>query len=69
VTDASGHPLACEAMIEALRGAIAAGSVPADKQAAAAEFQTKAVERCNADDDAHADAFSAQGLALASSTR
>lgn len=29
-----------------------------------ADFQSKGTERCNADDDAHADAFFAQGLAL-----
>jgi hypothetical protein len=69
VSDQSGHPLACEAMIEALRSAIDAGKVPADKRPAAADFRAKAVERCNADDDAQADAFAAQGLALASATR
>ena len=33
---------------------------------AADDFLSKATERCNADDDMHADEFSAQGLALAS---
>jgi hypothetical protein len=69
VSDQSGHPLACEAMIEALRSAIDDGKVPADKKAAAADFRAEAVERCNADDDAQADAFAAQGLALASPDR
>ena len=32
--------------------------------AAATDFQQKATERCNADDDQRADAFSAQGLGL-----
>ncbi len=67
VSDGSGHPLACEDMVKALQGALDAGTIPADKKAAAADFQAKAIERCNADDDAHADAFSAQGLALAGS--
>jgi len=67
VTDASGRPLACETMIQALRSAIAAGAIPDDRKAEAEDFEAKSVERCNADDDAHADAFSAQGLALSGS--
>jgi hypothetical protein len=65
VTDANGHAIPCETMLKALRDVIAAGKVPADKAAAAGDFVTKATERCNADDDVHADEFSAQGLALA----
>lgn len=66
VTDAAGQPLPCEAMLASLRDGLAKPGLPATTQAAAADFQTKATERCNADDDAHADAFSAQGLALIS---
>lgn len=66
VTDESGHPLACEDMIKALRAAIDAGKVPSASTEAAQGFVTQAVERCNADDDANANNFSAQGLALAS---
>jgi hypothetical protein len=65
VTDANGHAIPCETMLKSLRDVIAAGKVAADKATAAADFVTKATERCNADDDIHADEFSAQGLALA----
>lgn len=66
VTDESGHPLACENLIKALRAAIEGGRIPDDESAAALTFVSKAVERCNADDDLNANRFSAQGLALAS---
>lgn len=59
VTDAGGHPLPCEAMLSELSTQLA---LKPDTNAAA--LQAKATERCNADDDAHADAFSAQALAL-----
>lgn len=65
VTDAGGHPIACEEMIKALRGALDGGRIAQANVTAASDFQSKAIERCNADDDAHADEFSAQGLALA----
>ncbi len=48
-----------------IRTALASGSLDATKQAAATDFQAKATERCNADDDTRADAFSAQALAIA----
>jgi hypothetical protein len=65
VTDANGHPIPCETMLKTLRDSIAAGKVAADKASTAADLVTKSTERCNADDDVHADEFSAQGLALA----
>ncbi len=65
VTDESGHPLACEIMLKIVQAALDGGKIPAAKVADAKGFQDKALERCNADDDAHADAFSAQALALA----
>jgi hypothetical protein len=65
VTDASGHAIACEEMIDALRAAIAGGKIAQADMAAADDFESKATERCNADDDMRADEFSAQGLALA----
>ena len=65
VTDSNGHPIPCETMLTEVRKALASGSLDASKQAAATDFQGKATERCNADDDAHADAFSAQALAIA----
>lgn len=66
VTDAAGQPLPCEAMLATLRDGLVNPGLPAKTQAAAADFQTKATERCNADDDARANAFSAQGLVLIS---
>lgn len=66
VTDDSGHPLPCEDMIKALRAAIDAGKISGTSKDAAQGFVVQAVERCNADDDANANTFSAQGLALAS---
>lgn len=60
VSDASGRALPCEDLIGQLRDAI--GTTP--PSAAVADLQSKALERCTADDDAHADAFSAQALAL-----
>ena len=59
VTDAGGHPISCEVMLSEL-----ASQLALKPNADAAALQTKALERCNADDDAHADAFSAQALAL-----
>lgn len=60
VTDESGRAIPCEDLIGQLRSAIGSTTPPA----AVADLQTKALERCNADDDAHADAFSAQALDL-----
>ena len=60
VTDESGRAIPCEDLIGQLRTAIGS-TTPV---AAVADLQTKALERYNADDDAHADAFSAQALAL-----
>jgi hypothetical protein len=60
VTDETGRAIPCEDLIGQVRAAIGTAT-PA---AAVADLQAKALERCNADDDAHADAFSAQALAL-----
>ncbi len=59
VTDAGGHPISCEVMLGELASQLALKTNPD-----ATALQAKATERCNADDDAHADAFSAQALAL-----
>ena len=59
VTDAGGHPISCEVMLTEL-----ASQLALKPNADATTLQAKATERCNADDDAHADAFSAQALAL-----
>jgi hypothetical protein len=65
VTDANGRAIPCEEMLSGLRAALDAHRIAEADLPAATELQSKATERCNADDDARADAFSAQALALA----
>lgn len=60
VTDDTGHALPCEAMLADLTTALD-GNTGAPE---VADLQAKALERCNADDDTRADAFTAQALAL-----
>ena len=60
VTDESGRAIPCEVLIGQVRDALGSTTPGAD----VADLQSKALERCNADDDAHADAYSAQALAL-----
>lgn len=64
VTDVNGHAIPCEDLIGQLKTASAKPGISADNKAKADDFLSKALERCNADDDQRADAFSAQGLAL-----
>ncbi|WP_299820939.1 hypothetical protein [uncultured Jannaschia sp.] len=64
VTDASGRALPCEVMLEQLRTGLVGSAIPDPDRTAATALQAKATERCNADDDARSDAFSAQALAL-----
>lgn len=66
VTDANGRALPCEVMLKSVTDGLAAAKLSDADKAAALDFKTKATERCNADDDARADAFSAQALALVS---
>ena len=65
VTDANGHAIPCETMIGEVRSALSDGSIKSADAAKAKDLQSKAMERCNADDDTHADQFSAAALALA----
>ena len=65
VTDETGRALPCEVMLGTLRDGLAATPPAAAVAAQVADFQAKALERCNADDDRNANAFSAQALALA----
>lgn len=58
VTDETGRPLPCEVMIGQLRARLA-GRTPGSE---VADLKARAMERCNADDDARADAFAAQAL-------
>lgn len=62
VTDATGHPLPCEAMLKDISSKSAAVTLTAEAAAKVEDLVAKATERCNADDDKNADAFSAQAL-------
>ena len=64
VTDANGRALPCEVMLKSVTDCLASAKLSGADKLAAVDFQTKATERCNADDDQRADAFSAQALAL-----
>jgi hypothetical protein len=65
-TDANGRALPCEVMLKDLAAKLTSATLAPDVLAQATDFQTKALERCNADDDARADGFSARALALLS---
>ncbi len=58
VTDETGRALPCEDLLGQLRDATSTAKPSTE----VADLQTRALERCNADDDAHANAFSAQAL-------
>ena len=62
VTDATGHPLPCEEMLTSVRDRQAGAS--GSDTAALDDLVAKATERCNADDDRNANAFSAKALKL-----
>lgn len=64
VTDEAGRALPCEVMLKEVASALGASTLAEAAKATATDFQTKALERCNADDDARADGFSAQALAI-----
>jgi hypothetical protein len=63
-TDANGRALPCEVMLKDVAAQLTTAKLAPDVLAQVTGFQTKALERCNADDDARADGFSAQALAL-----
>ncbi len=63
-TDANGRALPCEVMLKDLAGKLATATIPAATLTRITNLQTKALERCNADDDARADGFTAEALAL-----
>jgi hypothetical protein len=64
VTDDNGHPLPCEAMLADVNATLAATTMTPEAGVAIADLIGKATERCNADDDRNADAFSAQALQM-----
>lgn len=63
-TDANGRPLPCEVMLTDLTARLAHATLSTPDLDPVKALQTKATERCNADDDARADAFSAEAIAL-----
>lgn len=65
-TDANGHPLPCEAMLMSFRATLGKATLSDAVRAKVTTLQAKGTERCNADDDARADDFFAQGIALMS---
>lgn len=64
VTDASGHPIPCEAMLTQAKDALSATPPKPGDLGKVTDLVARATERCNADDDRHADEFSAQALSL-----
>ena len=66
VTDANGRALPCEVMLKSVADGLTTAKLSDADRTTAVGFQTKALERCNADDDQRADEFSAQALALVS---
>lgn len=64
ITGADGRYTPCEDMVSQLRDGETAATLASDAKTAVDALLSKAMERCNADDDQHADEFSAQGLAL-----
>lgn len=68
VTDGNGHPLPCEAMLAEVNGKLAATTMTPEAGAAVGDLVAKAMERCNADDDRNANAFSAQALQMVPAT-
>jgi len=66
VTDANGHAIPCESMLGKLRNALSESAIAAANLDKAKSLQSRATERCNADDDVHSDQLSARALALSS---
>jgi len=64
ITDAGGRPLPCEVMHTTFTTTRATANLSGADNASADTFLSKGLERCNADDDARADEFFAQGIAL-----
>jgi hypothetical protein len=63
-TPAAADEVPCEKLLAALRAALQEGH-PSDADAAKVkELEDKGIERCNADDDEHADEFFAQALKI-----
>ncbi len=57
VSNARAATVPCEDMLKDMRAAKAAASLSETDMAKVNDLETKAVERCNADDDARSDGF------------
>ena len=64
VTDGNGRALPCEMMLDTFRAKRAKAALSDSDRATVDALQTNGVARCSADDDARADDFFAQGIAL-----
>lgn len=64
ITGSDGRYTPCEDLVSQLRNSESAANLTTDAKIAVDSLLSKAMERCNADDDQHADEFAAQGLAL-----
>lgn len=63
-TPAAAEEVPCEKMLADLRAALQSAK-PSDADAAKIkELEDKGIERCNADDDAHADEFFTQAMKI-----
>ena len=65
-TDANGRALPCEVMLDTFRTTLASATLTDANRVTLDTLQAKGTERCDADDDARADDFFAQGIALMS---
>jgi hypothetical protein len=57
-------PVPCEDMLREVKSALSAAKLTDTDKTKVADLENKGVERCKADDDARADAFFTQALAL-----
>lgn len=64
ILSAAAEDVACEDMLKDLRAAEEGAQLSAADAAKVKELEEKGIERCTADDDAHADEFFAQALKI-----
>ena len=62
IASAFAAPTPCEDALKALRAAEATAKLNAADKAKVSDFETKGIERCNADDDKRADDFFTQAM-------
>ena len=58
------NPVPCEKMLEDVRTALRSANLSDADRSKVAELESKGIERCNADDDAHSDEFFTQALKI-----